>query len=135
MNVFVDTNILLDVILNRSPFAQHSKLILELGLKKKIRPFTSATAISTAHYIIESNRDSKTAFEAVIRLNELFEIVEVNQNCINKSIACDPLDFEDATQYYCAKFANCEVIISRDKKGFKQFDIPCKSPKEFLDSL
>jgi len=65
----------------------------------------------------------------------LTSISSVDQTIIDQGLKIDPFDFEDAVQYFSAKEAECEVIISRDKKGFKQFDMLCQTPKEFLDSL
>ncbi|MDP4662634.1 MAG: PIN domain-containing protein [Salibacteraceae bacterium] len=134
MKVFVDTNIIIDVVLNRKPFVDHSRLILDAGWANRISLFTSSVSFVNVHYIVEKFTSKEKAMASTIHLNELFEVLNVDQTMIDQSIRIEPYDFEDAVQYFAAKSANCGCIISRDKKGFKQFDLPCMTPKEFLDA-
>jgi predicted nucleic acid-binding protein len=134
VKVFVYTNVIIDVVLNRKPFVDHSRLILDAGWACRISLFTSSVSFVNVHYIVEKFTSKEKAMASAIYLNELFEVLNLDQTMIDQSILIDPYDFEDAIQYHAAKSANCDCIISRDKKGFQQFDLPCMTPKDFLDA-
>lgn len=133
MKVFVDTNVILDVALKRAEFFEHSRLILDLGWTGKLSLATTSVSVVNAQHIIERYGSKIAGVSAVIQIVEIFEILNSDKPIIQKALASEPLDFEDAAQYFSAKAAGCEVIISRDKEGFKAFDIPCFTPKEFLE--
>ena len=68
-------------------------------------------------------------------LLQLFKIAEVNKEVLLSSLKNNGKDFEDSILYTSAKFSNVDVIITRDKKGFKNSQVLIQEPKEFLASL
>lgn len=135
MKVFVDTNVLLDVVLDRKPHVEYARLLLEAGWKGQFSLFTSSVSLLNMHYIVQANSGKAAGLNAVIHLKEIFSILNVDQKMIDQAVSCDPTDFEDAVQIFSAKSANCDVIITRDRKGFVGFDIEVKTPKEFFKAL
>lgn len=79
--------------------------------------------------------DFKTVSEHLRNFSSLVEIVEVNREIILKSISQNSLfsDIEDGIQYYAAKCANCDFIITRNPKDFSASEIPVLTPEEFLE--
>ena len=133
--MFVDTNVLLDVVLNRKSYVDYARLLLNFGWEGRFDLFTSSVSLVNTHYIVQSNAGKSAGMKAVIHLKEIMDILNVDHEMINLAIACEPTDFEDAVQYFSAKAANCEVIVTRDRKGFKGFQLPIQTPKEFLKTL
>ncbi len=133
--IYLDTNVILDALFQRKPFDKDARQIFELADMQQIQLFTSADSMTNMYYLISKQFDKNTAYIALLKVRALTSISSVDQTIIDQGLKIDPFDFEDAVQYFSAKEAECEVIISRDKKGFKQFDMLCQTPKEFLDSL
>ena len=92
-----------------------------------------ATSITTIYYLISKSTDRLKADEIIENLLELFNIADVNKNILLKSLQNNGKDFEDSVIYTSAEYFKVDVIITRDKKGFKQSNIKVKQPKEFLD--
>lgn len=132
--IFLDTNILIDLLLERKPFQHEARSIFELGVSGEAELFASSLSFMNTHYTINKTFGQKRALEIVGQLRKLVNLLTLNEGNIDEAILNPGADFEDAVQYFSAKAANCDVIISRDRKGFKGFDIPCLTPKEFLDT-
>ena len=135
-NVFIDTNILVDVFAKREPFVGNSLKIYNFGVINKIKLFTSANTIATLHYILRrtiSEEKTRLALEHVI---EYFSIIPVDVNTIKKSLKSSHKDFEDAIQITAAQSINTmDCIITRDLKNFKFSEINVFTPDEFLNKL
>lgn len=132
MKVFVDTNVLLDVILARQPFVDHSRLVLEAGEQGKVQLYTSSLSLMNVHYIVESSRSKPVARAAVMTLRSFIEVSAVDESTLDRALEIDSFDFEDAVQYF-SQDGICDVIVTRDKKGFREFRSPSLTPEEFLE--
>lgn len=133
IHVFVDSNVILDLLLLRGPFAQESRIIFELAEQKKLKLYTSALSIANIHYIISKEWSVDKANTAVGRIRKLLSITPVTEEMLDLCIDQKHTDFEDAIQFYSAK-TQCTVIITRDLKGFSRFDFPSVTPFEFLEN-
>jgi len=117
MNLFLDTNVLLDMFLDRD---NGSSCIL---FKKVIREnsytaFINDITVINMHYIISKYSTKENALNSVKILRKNCELVMINENIIDSAISSDFLDFEDAIQYYCAKQVSSDYIITRNIKDF-----------------
>jgi len=134
MKILLDTNIVLDLLLQRKPFCDDAKTIFELIESNKISGYLCATSITTIYYLISKSTDRLKADEIIENLLQLFNIADVNKNILLKSLQNNGKDFEDSVIYTSAEYFKVDFIITRDKKGFKQSNIKVKQPKEFLDA-
>ena len=132
MKILLDTNIVLDLLLQRKPFCDDAKTIFELIESNKISGYLCATSITTIYYLISKSTDRLKADEIIENLLELFNIADVNKNILLKSLQNNGKDFEDSVIYSSAEYFNIDVIITRDKKGFKQSNIDVLQPDIFL---
>ena len=133
MKILLDTNIVLDILLQREPFCNDAKAIFELIESNKINGYLCATSITTIYYLI-SKSDNKSLADIVIeQLLQLFNIADVNKNVLLKSLQNNGKDFEDSVIYTSAEYCSVDIIITRDKKGFRQSNIKVMQPKEFLN--
>ena len=130
--IFLDTNILLDVLLDRSPYVHPAQVIWSLAEKKKIRAAVSALSLRNVFFIIKKLSSSEKGYKAVETLVDLFQIVEVGSKMIQKALEIRLPDFEDAIQYYAALKFRAGVMISRDRSGFKASRIPIMDSAEFV---
>ncbi len=135
MKVLLDTNIVLDLLLQREPFCDDAKVIFELIESNKIEGYLCATTITTIYYLISKNSTKNQADNIISQLLQLFNIADVNKNILLKSLDNNGKDFEDSVIYTSAEFFDIKIIITRDKKGFEKSNIKIATTKEFLESF
>ena len=133
MKVMCDTNIVLDVLLDREPFAETSDKILRLCEKGIIEGYTTASCVTDIFYFVRKYlHDTELSYAAVEKLFEILRVCEVTDRHIREAIRLRRPDFEDTLVAVCAKSIPCDYIVTRDKKGFADFDIPCLAPEKLL---
>lgn len=132
MKIFIDTNILLDVFLNRQPFVKDSLSIWSLVESEKLEGYISAISFNNIHYILRRAFDGKTADEAMRIMRDTFRITPLDERLLNKAIDNKFDDFEDAIQYFSAIHADVDHIITRNVKDFSRHDISALTPEAFL---
>ena len=133
MKILLDTNIVLDLLLKREPFCNEAKDIFTMIESNKISGFLCATSITTIYYLINKSVEKSKADEIIENLLQLFNIADVNKNILLKSLKNNGKDFEDSVIYTSSEYFNIDVIITRDKKGFKQSNIKVLKPSVFLE--
>lgn len=135
MKVLIDTNIILDFVLERKPFYENSETILRLAHNKEIDAYISATTVTDIYYLTKRNKDSIEAKDFIKNLLSFINISDVNKEIVEKAIYSDIADFEDAIQIYSAVNLDLELIITRNEKDFKKSEIKVLSPEFFLKSF
>ena len=135
MNVLFDTNVILDVMLDRAPFSEPASLLLSLVEQGDIKGFICATTITTIHYLATKNSGQSHARNQIKNLITLFDIAPVNRPVIENALKSKFSDFEDAVIYMSARSVGVEAIVTRDIKGFKKSELPVYSPTEMLKIL
>ena len=133
--IFLDTNIVIGLLGEREPFYDSVAKIMTLADNKKIKVFTFPITIATTHYILTKFDGSKVALEKIRKFKLLCDISIVNSEVIDKAISSDFKDFEDAMQYFSAIATNCELIITRNEKDFKNALIPILNCESYLQTL
>jgi predicted nucleic acid-binding protein len=133
--VFLDTNVVVDLLGEREPYYDAAAKIATLADKGKIEVFVSALTYSTVYYLL-SRFENKTQVKEKIRKFKLIaQTSDLIDNIIDKGLSSNFNDFEDALQYYSALKMDCKIIITRNGKDFKESEIPILSPDEYLKSL
>ena len=132
MRVFLDTNVVLDVLGERKPFVEHAKPIWMLAERGRITGLVSALSFSNIFYILRKYADAGTAIQSLRYLRANFTPAPCDQSVIDHALASDFADFEDAIQYFCARNAEAECIVTRDAGHFRSAAIPVLSPEQFL---
>ena len=135
-NVFLDTNILMDILANRQPFYMSSSEIYKLGLRKQIFFFTSSNTILTLHYLLKKFIDEDSIRKSLDEITNVVSIIPVDINIIKKSLKSSHKDFEDAIQVVSAQsIHNMDCIVTRDLKDFKNSEIRVFTPDDFLTQI
>lgn len=133
--IFLDTNIILDFLGEREGFYEASAKIMTLADKKKIQVYTSPSSISNAFYVLTRYENSKIALEKIRKFKLLCSMSVMDDEVVEKAINSDFKDFEDAMQYFSALASNCNIIITRNEKDFKNAMIPVMNAESYLLSL
>jgi len=132
MKVFVDTNVLLDVLANRHPFYDDAAEIWTLSEQGKIEAFVSAVSFTNVFYIVRKLMSRSVAVKATRQLTNVFSIAACNENVIQEALDLDLKDFEDAVQLVSAVHTRSVSLITRNPSHFPVDLIPILTPAEFL---
>ena len=132
MIVFLDTNVVLDVLACRDPFFEHSAQVWALAELGNIRGLVSAVSLTNVYYIVRKRKSGKEAMNMLRTMRNVMGIVTCDGAVINQAIDADFEDFEDAVQYFSASAARADVLVTRNVDHYPQADVPVMTPKEFL---
>jgi len=133
MKALVDTNVVLDVILQRSPFYHDSFAIFQLADQGHISACLSATTMTTIFYVLRKARNNADeTYRIMDELTALFSVAPVSEITIANALALRWKDFEDAVQYTAATESGVDCIVTRNAADYKTSVIPCMSPADFI---
>lgn len=133
MNIFWDTNILIDLLTDAR---EHHLVALKLFENQKLQNFKifiTPLSLANAEYILAAHHKLRDFVYRISKINEYYKVCDMNQQQADLALKSRWPDFEDALQYQSAIAAGCNVIITRDFKGFEQSLIPIFSPEQFLE--
>ncbi len=133
--VFIDTNVMLDLLGERVPFYESIAKIATLADKGQIKMVVSALSYSTVFYLLSKFEDSEVVKEKLRKFKVITETSDLTDKIIEKGLVSKFTDFEDALQYNCAIKSDCNVLITRNLKDFRLSAIPVMTPDEYLKSL
>lgn len=132
MKTLFDTNVILDVLLDREPFSTEASLLLSKVENSEIIGFICATSVTTIYYLISKALERKAASQHIHSLLSLFVIAPVNRVVLENAVDSEFADFEDAVLHEAACHAGAKYLVTRNIKDFKNAKIPVFEPKEFI---
>lgn len=135
MRVIVDTNVVLDVLLARSPFVKPAASVFALVEQSKIEGALCATTLTTVDYLLSQSLPLVQARQIIRDLLQLFEIAPVNRSVLERALDSRIEDFEDAVLEQAGRLSGAEAIITRNTKDFRKSSIKALDPTEFLSAL
>jgi predicted nucleic acid-binding protein len=131
--LLIDTNVILDLVDERDGFYRDAALLFSLADQQKLELSTSALSIANMHYILSKNLGAEKARAVLRKLSIIVDTLSLSALATTKALNDDKFsDFEDALQYHSACENSIDIIITRDKKGFKNSKLPVLSAKEFI---
>ena len=134
LKLFLDTNIIIDLLADRKPFSNSAYIIFREAKLNKWNLFTSSNSIITTFYILEKQLDSNDANKAIETILKRLEIQDLTKKKLFLALKSRTEDLEDASQIECAnRVGKIDYIILRDKKGFKHSLIEVLLPNELLN--
>lgn len=132
MRVLLDTNVVLDLLLDREPFSELAQAIFLKVESKQVEGFLCPTTLTTLYYLLGKHLDKKQCNQTMENLLALFETSNLTKPVLVDSVRSVGSDFEDSVIYTSAKHTKIDIIVTRDKIGFKNSAIKVMSPQEFL---
>lgn len=130
--LFLDTNIILDVMLNRVPFNVAAANILDLGYRGEIELFATSLSFANALYISRKEMTTDGAVSYFEKLNTIVKVIPTTQKEMERAFSSHNPDFEDAMQYATAESLPVDCIITRNEKHFRFSSIPVKNAVDYL---
>ncbi len=135
MRVLVDTNVVLDVLLDRKSFAGPAAQIFGLVEESRIEGFLCATTVTTVDYLLGRTLPADEARRALQRLLDIFEIAPVNRPVLEQALRSEVSDFEDAVLEQAAHLVGAEAITTRNVRDFKKSVVAVFDPPELLSAV
>ena len=133
--IFLDTNIVIDFLGEREGFYKPAAKIMTLADQKKIKILTSPSSISNIYYLLSKYENTKIALDKIRKFKVLCSISMMDDEVVEKAINSDFKDFEDAMQYFSALASDCDLIVTRNEKDFKNAMIPVINGESYLQTL
>ncbi|SRR5258706_16370747 len=119
-NVFVDTDIILDLLSFREPFYIHAASLFSLADQKKLKINVSSLSFSNLHYILSKQHSPDQSRKKLLKFKTLVTVLPV----VELALASDFRDFEDGIQYYAALEQGIKVILTKNLRDFKKRKFP-----------
>ncbi len=132
MNVFIDTDIILDLLAKREPFYIYAAELFTLVDRKKIKAFTSPIIFANLHYILKKQKSNDSVLQSLRKLKALVKILPIDTKVIELALNSDFKDFEDAIQYFTAVNDGIEILVTRNKTDYSKAKITISTPEEFI---
>jgi len=131
--LFLDTNIVLDVLMDRKPFSIFSARILDLNEKGLAKLYMSSLSYNTIYYILRKLKSHKETITILKKMEELIETTNVSNKTIKDALFSEFQDFEDAIQNFSAEnFKKSLIFVTRNTKDYKKSTLTVMSPEEVL---
>ncbi len=131
-SVFLDTNVLLDVLLHREPFVHDSAHVLNMGFKGEIALYSTPLSFSTCLFVARKKLGYDNALDALKILEHHIGIATMDSIQLHEVLYAVAPDFEDMLQYHAALAAGCSHIVTRNERHFPQSGIIVLSPTDFM---
>ena len=132
--LFLDTNVILDLLAERKPFYEFIAKLATIADQKKLILVTSPLSFTTVEYILKRNENAEIVIDKLRKFKIICEVCDVNEEIVEKGLNSNFKDFEDSIQYYSAVEANCSIFITRNGKDFKNSSLPILTTEEYLKS-
>ncbi len=135
MKLLLDVNVLLDVLLQREPWAESAASLLTRIERGEASGFVAGHTLTTVHYVVCRARDRHLAAAAVTDLLRFLEVVPIEKVDFSQALVLPTDDFGDAVQAAAALKMGADYIVTRDEEGFRGLAIPSVNPGEVLPLL
>jgi len=132
MKIFIDSDVLIDVFLQRAPFYKESAQLLSLADSGKIKGYTSALVLCNLYYILRKDLGHKASLSVLSEILDMLEILDLKKSNIENALTGSLADFEDGVQNAIAEAAKIDFLVTRNTSDFKKVKTKIVTPKQFL---
>lgn len=134
IKAFIDTNILLDILLEREGYKDAAAILL-CQKEQKCSLYLSSLTMANIAYILRKKFKGVELYNALNRLKAFFKIVDLTALNVESALELQANDFEDALQYFSATNVQADVIVTRNEKDFYFSNIKIVSPRLFIENI
>jgi len=132
--IFVDSDIILDLLCKREPFYEYAAEVFTLGDTKKIELVTTSLVFANVFYILRKILGIEKAKELLRKLRIMISIVPVEEKTVDLALNSKFADFEDGLQYFTARENKIGIILTRNVKDYKEKEVLIQTPQEYIKS-
>lgn len=130
--LLVDTNIVIDLLSKREAFFEEAQELFTMADNNEVELLVSALTFANTHYLLAKHQKLDEARNTLIKFKVLVHVAALDNKIIELALVSDFKDFEDAIQYHTALENEVDIIITRNKKDFKNAKLPIMTAKEYL---
>jgi predicted nucleic acid-binding protein len=130
--VFVDTDIILDLLSQREPFYTNAAYLFSEADKGKTQVYVSSLSFSNLNYILSRQYAPDQARKKLLKFKTLVTVLAVTDKVVELALSSDFKDFEDGLQYFTAIENNMKTLLTRNLKDYKTAEIPVMTAEQFL---
>lgn len=135
MRVLLDTDIVIDFLMAREPFAQRARQIFELNAQRKIQCYVASITPLNVFYVARKSLNLEDRLNLIRQLLHQVEVTAISHEILVKAFDFGFSDYEDAVQYACAEADGVEAIVTRNVDDYKNAKLPIYTPGDFLEHL
>lgn len=135
MKVFLDTNVVIDYLAKRQPFAEDANRMIMLCCQREVELCISALSFTTIYYVLRKQYGHKRLLTLLSEIYHLLTVCAVDGQIMQHALLSEFTDFEDAVQCYTAKACNADVIVTRNLKDFSHSPLITRTPTEICELL
>lgn len=132
--LFIDSDILIDLLAQRENYIEAAALMTIIG-EKKAAAFTTPIVLANVDYIITKYSNKAKSRKAIRALRKWLSILPMDEKTVDTALESEFSDFEDALQYYAAEKYGIDFIITRNKKDYTKGRIKAIAAQEYLDMV
>lgn len=132
--LFLDTNIVMDLLERREPFCHDAVRLFTMAYHKQVRLYVSPMTYATASFLLRKHGPEGVK-NLLANFRQLSSVSTANERTVDDSLASQFQDFEDALQYYSALAVKADAIITRNIKDFTSSKLPVMTAGEYFASL
>jgi predicted nucleic acid-binding protein len=134
-NLFIDTDVIIDFLIDRKPHSGEAAIIFTLIDQKKLKGYASSLTFSNLYYVLRKIELHKKVLTKLDSISKMLTILNVCEQNIRDAIESGFPDFEDNILYFCAlDCKKVEVIITRNTKDYRNSSLPVMTPGDYLKS-
>jgi len=134
--IFIDTDVIIDLLIDRQPHSKAATLIFDLAEKKEIKLFTSSLCLNNVHYITKKILGDIKARKVIGELIEIINVLSVSRSDIANAVNSDFKDFEDAIQHSVALTQDdIKSILTRNIKDYSKSKISVFNPETLIQII
>lgn len=130
--LFIDTNVIMDLMECRTPFVHDALRIIRLGQDGVHQLFVSDLTFANVAYLSRKSMSLTQLYGQLSKLRNYLHVASIGEQAVDAALRLHSKDFEDALQYFAAKQIAADCILTRNKKDFTFSDIQVWTPEEFL---
>ena len=132
-DLFIDTDVIIDFLIDRKPFSREAAIIFTLIEQKKLKGYASSLTFSNLYYVLRKFESHNKVISKLDSISTILTILKVDVHTIKKALASGFPDFEDSIQYFSAiENRKIDVIITRKIKDYKKSQISILTPGDYL---
>jgi len=135
MTLFFDSDVILDLLLDRSPFADATEQLFQLVSDQSLMAVTSPVCMANIYYILNDINKLKNAREALKAIRRYIHIIPIDEDIVDRSLGLVKADFEDSLQYFSAQKFGVDFIITRNDHDYKSCGSNILTPKQAIKLL
>ena len=132
--IFVDTDIILDLLTARQPHYNYAAHLFSLADKGDIKINVSSLCFANINYILSKQISADQTRKKLLKFKTLVSVLAVNDKIIDLALASEFKDFEDAIQYHTALENDIKILLTRNLKDFKKAEISVLTAEQYLKS-